>query len=162
MKDEKETLRKTDDSIHVMESFDPSILDNVTAPVVSVYLPVHHSEREERRDLWDRDMFKDLMKDAYRTLSDYYPEEAYKGIEQKATYLLEHADMPLWLHAGEGLGFLMNNTDVYVYNLFFAPDPMVAAGDTYFVKPLLRNFQYGTEYYVHGLKPLENLAEKVF
>lgn len=25
---------------------------------------------------------------------------------------------------------------------------MVAAGDTYFVKPLLRNFQYGTEYYV--------------
>lgn len=56
--------------------------------------------------------------------------------------------MPLWLHAGEGLGFLMGNDDVYVYNLFFAPDPMVAAGDTYFVKPLLRNFQYGTEYYV--------------
>lgn len=148
MKDEKETLRKTDDSIHVMESFDPALLENVTAPVVSVYLPVHHTEREERRDEWDRDMFKDLMKDAYRTLADYYPEEAFKGIQEKADYLLAHADMPLWIHAGEGLGFLMSNTDVYVYNLFFAPDPMVAAGDTYFVKPLLRNFQYGTEYYV--------------
>lgn len=56
--------------------------------------------------------------------------------------------MPLWLHAGEGLGFLMNNDDVYVYNLFFAPEPMVSAGDTYFIKPLLRNFQYGTEYFV--------------
>ena len=120
MKDEKETLRKTADSIHVMEDFDPAILADVTAPVVSVYLPVHHSEREERRDEWDRDMFKDLMKDAYRTLADYYPEEAFKGIQEKADYLLEHADMPLWIHAG----------------------------DTYFVKPLLRNFQYGTEYYV--------------
>ena len=57
MKDEKETLRKTDDSIHVMESFDPTILANVTVPVVSLYIPVHHSEREERRDRWDGDMF---------------------------------------------------------------------------------------------------------
>ena len=34
----------------------------MTAPVVSLYIPVHHTEREERRDIWDRDMFKDLMK----------------------------------------------------------------------------------------------------
>lgn len=148
MKDEKETLRTIDDSIHVMENFDPSILENVKAPVVSLYLPVHHSEREERRDDWDTDTFKDLMKDAYRTLSESYDKDAYKGIETRADYLLAHPDMPLWLHAGEGLGFLMNNEDVYVYNLYFAPDAMVAAGDTYFVKPLLRNFQYGTEYYV--------------
>ena len=148
MKDEKETLRKTADSIHVMEDFDPAILADVTAPVVSLYIPVHHTEREERRDIWDRDMFKDLMKDAERTLAETYDKDAYKGIVEKADYLLEHPDMPLWLHAGEGLGFLMSNDDIYVYNLFFAPDPMVAAGDTYFVKPLLRNFQYGTEYYV--------------
>lgn len=148
MKDVKETLRTTDESIHVMEDFDPAILENVPAPVVSLYIPVHHDEREERRDLWDADMFKDLMKDAYRTLAETYGEDAFKGIRNKADYLLKHPDMPLWLHAGEGLGFLMNNDDVYVYNLFFAPEPMVAAGDTYFVKPLLRNFQYGTEYYV--------------
>ena len=67
MKDEKETLRKTDESIHVMDGFDPAILSDVPAPVVSLYIPVHHSEREERRDIWDRDMFKDLMKDAERT-----------------------------------------------------------------------------------------------
>ena len=67
MKDEKETLRKTADSIHVMEKFDPAILADVTAPVVSLYIPVHHTEREERRDIWDRDMFKDLMKDAARS-----------------------------------------------------------------------------------------------
>ena len=148
MKDEKETLRKTDESIHVMEGFDPAILSDVPAPVASLYIPVHHSEREERRDIWDRDMFKDLMKDAERTLAESYGKDAYKGILEKADYLLAHPDMPLWLYAGEGLGFLMGNDDVYVYNLFFAPDPMVAAGDTYFVKPLLRNFQYGTEYYI--------------
>lgn len=148
MKDEKETLRKIDESIHVMEGFDPSILENVQAPVVSLYLPVHHSEREERRDEWDGDMFKDLMKDAKRTLAESYAEDAYQGIFEKADYLLAHPDMPLWLHAGEGLGFLMNNDDVYVYNLYFAPEAMVSAGETYFVKPLLRNFQYGTEYYV--------------
>ena len=125
MKDEKETLRKTADSIHVMEKFDPAILADVTAPVVSLYIPVHHTEREERRDIWDRDMFKDLMKDAERTLAETYDKDAYKGIVEKADYLLEHPDMPLWLHAGEGLGFLMNNDDIYVYNLFFAPEPMV-------------------------------------
>ena len=67
MKDEKETLRKTADSIHVMEKFDPAILADVTAPVVSLYIPVHQTQREERRDIWDRDMFKDLMTDAERT-----------------------------------------------------------------------------------------------
>lgn len=123
MKDEKETLRKTADSIHVMEKFDPAILADVTAPVVSLYIPVHHTEREERRDIWDRDMFKDLMKDAERTLAETYDKDAYKGIVEKADYLLAHPDMPLWLHAGEGLGFLMNNDDIYVYNLFFAPSP---------------------------------------
>ena len=41
--------------------------------------PVHHDEREERRDLWDADMFKDLMKDAYRTLSEHYPDESFKA-----------------------------------------------------------------------------------
>ena len=40
MKDEKETLRKTADSIHVMEDFDPAILADVTAPVVSLYIPI--------------------------------------------------------------------------------------------------------------------------
>ncbi len=73
MKDEKEILRTTDKSIHVMEDFDPSLLENVAAPVVSLYIPVHHDEREERRDLWDADMFKDLMKGrlshAFRALS---------------------------------------------------------------------------------------------
>ena len=33
MKDEKEILRTTDKSIHVMEDFDPSLLENVAAPV---------------------------------------------------------------------------------------------------------------------------------
>lgn len=84
MKDEKEILRTTDKSIHVMEDFDPSLLENVAAPVVSLYIPVHHDEREERRDLWDADMFKDLMKDAYRTLSEHYPDESFKGIHNKA------------------------------------------------------------------------------
>ena len=58
MKDEKETLRKTADSIHVMESSIGHLAD-VTAPVVSLTMfPMHHtSGREERRDIWDRDMF---------------------------------------------------------------------------------------------------------
>ena len=53
-----------------MDGFDPAILSDVPAPVVSLYIPVHHSERDERRDIWDRDMFKDLMKDAERTLAE--------------------------------------------------------------------------------------------
>ena len=66
MNNVKETLRKLDESIHVMDGFDPSILESVEGPVVSIYLPVHHTERDERRDLWDADTFKDLMKDAER------------------------------------------------------------------------------------------------
>lgn len=85
MKDEKETLRKTADSIHVMEKFDPAILADVTAPVVSLYIPVHHTEREERRDIWDRDMFKDLMKDAERTLAETYDKDAYKASSRRPT-----------------------------------------------------------------------------
>ncbi len=42
----------------------------------------------------------------------------------------------------------MNNDDIYVYNLFFAPIPWWTPATPTSSSRFLRNFQYGTEYYV--------------
>jgi hypothetical protein len=149
MKNEKEALRKTGKAIELMSSFNPADLVNDKGPFVSIYLPIHRSEREKRQDLWDHSAFKELLQKAERTLeAQGLKKDDFAGILKFADYLVENPDMPLWIHAGEGLGFLLNNEGAKVYNLYFAPEPMVVASSTYFVKPLIRNFQYGTEYYV--------------
>ena len=145
MQDAETLLR---DSIHSISEFDPAIYKTATAPCVSIYLPTPHTARDMRRDDWTRIQFKDLRNEAERTLAEQYDERAYKGIVEKMDWLLENGDDPIWTTAKEGLAFLMNDTDAYVYNLSVAPESAVVVGDEYYIKPLLMNAQFGMDYYL--------------
>ncbi|MCD8317055.1 MAG: hypothetical protein LUB61_06605, partial [Eggerthellaceae bacterium] len=146
MKDARTEIR---DSVVVLENFDPTAYENAEPPLVSIYLPIERAEREGRRDEWDKTQFKDLKEEAERTLRNKYPNELdWQGIHDRLEYLLDSPDLPIWINAGKSLALLVSNDNVYVFNLEFAVDPCVVVSDTYYTKPLLRNFQYGMHYYL--------------
>ena len=143
----KEAIRELAEKVQVMDHFDPAMFKNPEAPAVSIYLPVHRTERENRRDEWDRLEFKNLAKDAERTLAEKYDNPRdYAGIKEYLDFLLENEDLPLWLDAGASLGFLITNKAAYAFNLGFEVQSVVVVSDHFYVKPLLRNSQYGMTY----------------
>lgn len=143
----KEAIRELAENIHMMDHFDPKQFQSPKAPVVSLYLPIQHAEREQRRDEKSRIEFKNLAKEAQTALAEMCESPRdYAGITAKLNYLLEHEDLPIWLDAGAALGFLIGNDDAYAFNLGIEVDPVVVASDHYYVKPLLRNAQYGMTY----------------
>ncbi len=135
-------------SIRTVDNFDPELYKQAKAPYVSIYLPVQHKERTQRRDTWTADEFKDLAKEALRRLAEGYDDEAFAGLRERIDYLQGHPDDTVWLNAGKGLAFLMSNAGVDVLNLDFAPEATVVVGDELYIKPLLRNFRYGMSYYL--------------
>ena len=142
----KEAIRELAENIHVMSGVDPKGYQNPSAPVVSIYIPVKRTQRDDRQEDWDRIELKDLAKEAERHLEEKYSNYDIKGITDKLDYLVTHKDLPLWINASAGLGFLVSATDVYVFNLSFAPEPVVAVGQQYYLKPLFRNLQYEMNY----------------
>lgn len=144
----KEAIRELENNIHVIvgEFVPKDFVEPSSTPVVSLYVPVHRTEREDRRDEWDKIEFKDLCNEAYRTLAEGYDEKDYAGIKERLDFILAHADLPLWIDASAGLAFLVTNEEAYVLNMSFAPAPCVVVGDGFYIKPLMRNMQYALSY----------------
>ncbi len=143
----KEAIRELAENIHVMGGFDlKKYSAPKTTPVVSIYIPVHRTDREKRRDEWDRIELKDLAEQAKRRLLEEGSGRDLKPIAEKIDYILEREDLPLWVDASAGLAFLISADDVYVFNMSFAPQPTVVVGNEYYLKPLIRNTQYDMDY----------------
>lgn len=143
----KERIRELAENIHVMGQFVPKDFMDPKPPVVSIYLPIKRTEREGRRDDWDRIEFKDLIKEAQRNIAGTYPDADVKGINQKLEYMLSHEDLPIWINASAGLGILVSNTDAYVFNMPVPPvKSVVVVGERYYIKPLLRAAEYDYDY----------------
>ncbi len=70
-------------SIRTVDNFDPELYKQAKAPYVSIYLPVQHKERTQRRDTWTADEFKDLAKEALRRLAEGYDDEAFAGLRER-------------------------------------------------------------------------------
>ncbi len=144
----KERIRELADHIHVT-TFQPKAFVNEApagGPLVSIYVPIKRTEREDRQQDWDRIEFKDLCKEAYRRLAESYPEKDYAGIQQKLDYILSHEDLPLWVDASQGLAFLVTNQDAYVINMNTAPEAVVTVGPQFYLKPLFRDAMFEMSY----------------
>lgn len=142
----KERIRELAETIKVVEGFDAKEHMDPKGPTVSIYIPIKRTEREDRRDEWDKIEFKDLAEEAKRTMHEKYPDVDPKPIFDKIDYILTHEDLPLWIDASAGLAFLVNTDEALVYNLSYAPDPVVVVADKFYLKPLIRNTQYDMVY----------------
>ncbi len=133
----KSEIRELAEHIYEGQELDPSELKAQTPPVVTIYLPVQHAEREGRRGEWERIEFKNLSNKAIKDLEKNWGKDKAKGIVEKLRYIQEHEDMPLWLEAKAGLAFLVNNDDCFVYNMDETPESKVVVGDKYDMAALL-------------------------
>jgi len=134
----KERMHELVEGIHMIDEIDPADFKTIKTdfefeepPAVSIYMPVQHTERDMRRNNWDRIEFKDLAKEAKRQLLASWDERAVKPILEKLDYMSKRQDMELWLEAKKGLAFFLNTKTCYVYNMDMTPKAQVVVGDDY-------------------------------
>lgn len=133
--------------IHVSSSYDLKELAGApAAPRASIYLPIHRTEREGRRDDWDRVEFKDLVGRVQKDLARTWDEREVKPLLERLDLMVQREDLPLWLEASAGLAFLVDNDGAWVINLGFAPEPRAVVGDAWYLEPLVRNLRYRADY----------------
>lgn len=133
----KEAIRELAENIHFMDELDPSEFKVMQPPAVTIYMPIHHNEREGRRSEQDRIEFKDLAKQATNNLQEHWGKKDVVPIVDKLEYILAHEDLPLWLEAKAGLAFLLQGNNCYVYNMDTAPEAKVVVGDAFDMAPIL-------------------------
>lgn len=135
------------DDVTVLTDFDSALYEQVEPPTVSLYLPTHGREAGEQ----DRIQFKALVEQAREKLAQERERREYKGVDERLDYAAEHLD-DLVGPASEGtLVVLVSNDRTYVYQLGYSVGPHVFVGERFYMKPLLRTFQYGSHYFLLGL-----------
>ncbi len=141
----KERTRELEERIHVCTFQPKEFINDAPAggPLVSIFIPVKHTQREKGQEDWDRIEFKDLCKEACRRLEE---EGAGEGIKQKLDFILDHEDLPLWVDAAKGLAFLVTDQDAYVINMNTAPEPAVVVGPQFYLKPLFADAMHDMAY----------------
>lgn len=136
-------------SIHIMGGLTNEIYSNPDGPFVSLYLPVHHQDREGGRNWWDDIELKDLIKQARADLERDWAGK-YDGISARLEVLENHPKWFVWENSKSAIAFLISNTDVYVFQLNIdIPDRgFVTVGKEFFIKPLVRNYERACHYYL--------------
>ena len=133
----KEAIRRLENNIIVMTEIDPDDFKDQKGPAVSIYLPLHHDSREGRRDDKDRIEFKNLAKKAKAQLEDIWGKDETKSISDKLDFILERNDLDFWLdEKAEGLAFLINTEECYVYEMDGSPAPIVVVDEKFDMAPI--------------------------
>lgn len=158
-------------TIDISTNFDLVYLENTKPPLVSLYLPTHRFSPENQQD---RIRFKNLITKAETSLAQAYNKREYEGITAHLNQLADNPDLSMWRCAKEGLAVLASNESASVYRLDYSVEELAIASNTFHIKPLIRNFQYGSHYFLlalasdrfdvfygdfHTLEPLELPAD---
>lgn len=133
----KSAMRELAEHIYVMDEINPSEISEQTPPVVSIYLPVEHTERDRRLDDKVRIEFKNLSNKAIKDMQDNWGKWDVKPVVEKLKYLQENEDLPLWIDAKDGLAIFVNKEGCYVYNMDKAPETRVTVSDKFDMGPVL-------------------------
>lgn len=130
---------------HILTEFNPAMYSEAKAPLVSLYMETHRNTLEIPQD---KLRFKNLLSQAETLLKQSYQRKDYESLLAKLDNLLTNPDEKLWRCAKEGLAVLASNDEVYVYYLDYSVKELAVVADSYHIKPLIRNFQYGSHYYL--------------
>lgn len=133
---------------HLLTEFNPTMYSDTKAPLVSIYLETHPNSLQTSQD---KLRFKNLIAQAQALLAQTYKPREYESVLAHLDELLTNPDEALWRSAKEGLAVLANSDSVYIYKLDYPVKELAVVADSYHIKPLIRNFQYGAHYYVLAL-----------
>lgn len=126
------------------------ILNAEKGPFISIYQP---SERENLNNRQDLIRYKNSLREAENSLKIKYPKEDIKRIMKPLLDLAE--DRLFWNTVHEGLGILLAEDQLIIYNLKRPVKDLVVVSDSFHIKPLIRNYQSADRYHILGLSRKE-------
>ncbi len=91
------------------------------------------------------------MEQARAKLAQERERREYKGVDERLAYAAEHFDDLMSPAPGGSLAVLAGNDRTYIYRLGYEAGPLAFVGERFYVKPLLKNFQFGSHYFLLGL-----------
>ena len=136
------------DGISVLADFDSALFESAEPPLVSLYLPSHGHDAESEQD---RIQFRTLVEQARGKLAQEYDHREHTGVDERLDHVAEHLQDALGPAAEGGLAVFVSNDRTYLYQLGYPVEPLAFVGEHFYVKPLLRRFQYGSRYFLLGL-----------
>lgn len=126
------------------------ILNAEEGPFISIYQP---SERENFTNRQDLIRYKNALREVENSLKIKYPKRDIKEIMKPLVDLGE--DRLFWNNIHDGLGILLAEGQLLVYNLKRPVKELVVVSDSFHIKPLIRNFQSADRYHLLGLSRRE-------
>lgn len=133
----KSAMRELAESIYIMDEIDPSEFDVKEPPVVTIYIPMQHTDRDGRRNEWDRIEYKDLSNKAIKDMQEHWGKDDVQSIVDKLEYLQTNNDLPAWDDAKRGLAILVDKDGAYIYNMDEAPKSSVTVSDKFDMSQIL-------------------------
>lgn len=135
-------------TITELTDFSPTLFQNAETPLVSIYMQTHRFSPENQQD---RMRFKNLISEAESLLDKKYNRREYVSIIENLEVFMDDLDRSIWRFAKEGLAVFADSSSVYFYRLDYPVQDISFVAETYHIKPLIRNFQYGSHYYLLAL-----------
>ncbi|TJX14548.1 hypothetical protein E9840_05605 [Tissierella creatinini] len=130
----------------IVNDFPHEIINEEVGPFISLYQETHRHKTENRQDLI---RFKNLVNDIRDSLKENYPKEDIEALLQPFNEIAE--DRTFWNKSTDGLAVLANRNKCVVYRLARAVEEVSIVANSFYIKPLIRNFQSAERYHVLGL-----------
>lgn len=131
----------------LLNDFPNNIIFEEEGPFISLYQTTHRHKPENRQDLI---RFSNLVDEIRKSLKQKYPKEdvgkllkPFKEIEENRLF---------WNESTDGLAILANKNRCGVYRLPREVEEVAIVADSFYIKPLIRNFQSAERYHVLGLE----------
>lgn len=136
------------ETITVLTEFDPLYFAQTHAPAVSLYLPTNRRWPESEQD---RIRYKNLLARAKTELEENYDKETRRELYHALSDLSEQDDPGFWKNLGQGLAMFATGDNVWAYRLNYPVPQSLLVADTFHIRPLIRNFKFGSHAYLLSL-----------
>ena len=130
----------------IVNDFPNQIIHEKEGPFISLYQETHRHKPENRQDLI---RFKNLVDEIKDSLKQEYPKEDIKSIMKPFDEIAN--DRTFWNRSTDGLAILASKNKCVVYRLPRAVEELSIVANSFYIKPLIRNFQSAERYHVLGL-----------
>ena len=129
--------------INITNAFPPKILENESDISISLYMPTHRTSPDNNQDLV---RFKNMLSTLDKQLND---SEHRQTIMRQLNTIAK--DLNFWIHNLDGLVFLINESEMEIYRLPRSVQEYLFIGESFYLKPLIMNYQSDHQYFALGL-----------
>lgn len=133
--------------ISVLTNFDSLLYTTAKPPVVSMYLPTHGPARLQE----DRQQLEALIQETKTKLTQEYEHRELTKLDEHLNQVVVHLGEIVHDAENSSIGIFIDDENAYLYMLGYPVAPCVSVDERFYIKPLLKHFQFGAHYFLLGL-----------